>query len=45
MIAMKVTDENVVDPMEVCLKFHELHLGAFSAINKEMAVLNFQQLR
>jgi hypothetical protein len=34
-----VTDENMPDTMKVCLKAHELHLCAFSAVDHEMPVL------
>ena len=44
MVTMQVTDKNVIDTMEVCLKTHELHLGSFAAINKENTILNFDQL-
>ena len=44
MITVQVTDENVIDAMEVYLKTHELHLGTFAAINEKNTILNFDQL-
>lgn len=44
MIAMKVTDENVPNAVKTDLKFHQLHLGSFPAIDQEIPVLNFNQL-
>jgi hypothetical protein len=45
MVSMKVTDQNMVDTMEVGLKFHELHLRSFATINQEIAVLDLDKLR
>jgi hypothetical protein len=45
MVSMQMADENVVDPVEICLKAHQLHLCTFSTIYKEVPVLNFYQLR
>lgn len=44
MVAMEVTDEDVVDAMEIHLHLHQLHLCGFAAINQEGAVLNLDQL-
>jgi hypothetical protein len=44
MIAMQVTDKNVIDAMQVGLKLHELHLRALTTVNQKMAVLDFHQL-
>jgi hypothetical protein len=35
MIAVQVTDENVSNTVKVSLVPHELHLGAFTAVNEE----------
>jgi hypothetical protein len=35
MIAVQVTDENVINTVKVSLVPHELHLGAFTAVNEE----------
>lgn len=44
MITVKVAYEDVIDPVEICLKPHKLHLCALSAIDEKMSVLNFNQL-
>ena len=36
---MQVTDKNVTDLMNADVVSHQLHLGAFTAINKEVVVL------
>src|SRR5690348_6173447 len=36
MIAMKVADEDMIDAVEVCLQFHQLHLRSFAAIQQEV---------
>ena len=43
-IAVEMRDKNVVDSMEVRLKTHQLHLGAFATIDKKEAIFNFDQL-
>jgi hypothetical protein len=45
MIAVKMADKYVVDPVEICLKTHELHLRRFAAVNQEIAALYFHKLR
>ena len=45
MIAVQMADEDVVDPVKVGLELHELHLGAFAAVNHKELVLYFNQLR
>jgi hypothetical protein len=45
MIAMQVTDEDMVDAMHARVKFHQLDLRGFTAVDQEMAVLNFNELR
>jgi hypothetical protein len=44
MVAVKVTDKDVIDAMQVGLKFHQLHLRSFAAIDKKASALNFNQL-
>ena len=44
MIAVEVRNEDMIDPVHVCLIAHELHLRTFSAINKEIPVLYLYQL-
>lgn len=45
MITVQVTDEDVIDPVQVGLETHELHLGTFAAIDQEVPVLYLNQLR
>jgi len=45
MIAMQVTNKNVIDAMEVDLKAHKLHLHSLTTINQKMIVLYLNQLR
>ena len=45
MIAVQVTDENMVDTMKVYLEMHELHLHTFTAVDQEVLILNFHELR
>jgi hypothetical protein len=40
-IAVKVADEYVVDPVEIYLKTHELHLRSFATVNQEITALYF----
>jgi hypothetical protein len=35
MVSMQVTNEDVIDAMEVCLHSHELHLSSFPTIDQE----------
>jgi hypothetical protein len=44
MIPMQMADENMIDPVEVSLQTHELHLCAFATINEEIPVLYFNKL-
>jgi len=44
MIAVQVADEDVIDPVEVSLHPHKLHLRGFAAIHQECAILNFNVL-
>ena len=44
MIAVKVADEDVTDPVKVGLKAHELHLCTFSAVDHKMSVLDLDEL-
>ena len=44
MIAMQMADEDMIDAMQVCLKFHQLHLGGFSAVNHEEPAFDFNEL-
>ena len=41
MIAVKVTDKDVVDTMKIHLKAHQPHLSRLSTIHQERSVLNF----
>jgi hypothetical protein len=41
---MQVTDEDMVNAVEVGLEFHQLHLRALAAVYQETPVLNFYQL-
>ena len=45
MIAVKMADKDMVDPVEIRLKTHELHLRRFAAVNQEIAALYFNKLR
>jgi hypothetical protein len=45
MITMQVTYENMIDPVKVYLETHELHWASFAAVNQEITILNFNQLR
>jgi hypothetical protein len=44
MVAVQMTNKNITGAMKVCLVFHQLHLCAFSAVDHEMSVLNFNNL-
>jgi hypothetical protein len=44
MITVQMAYEDIVDPVKIGLKPHELHLGPFATIDKKMSVLNFDQL-
>ena len=44
MITVQMTYKNIVDPVKIGLKPHELHLSAFATIDQEMPVLHFDQL-
>ena len=44
MITMQVTDEDVIDAMEVSLLLHQLHLCAFAAVNEKTTSLDLHQL-
>lgn len=44
MIAVKMADKDVVDPVEIYLKSHELHLRTFAAVDQEIAALYFHKL-
>ena len=44
-ITVEVRDQNVIDTMKVCLVPHQLHLCSFAAVDQEIAILNFDQLR
>ena len=44
-IAMQVTDEDMLKPVMAEVELAHLHLGAFPAVDEEMPVLNHQVLR
>jgi hypothetical protein len=44
-ISVKVGDKDVIDPVKVRLKTHELHLRALPTVNKKVTVFDFDQLR
>jgi hypothetical protein len=44
MIAVQMTDEDVIYPMKVSLHAHELHLSSFATINQERSTLNLDKL-
>ena len=41
MIAMQMTDEDMIDSVKIYVEFHQLHLGTFATINQKMTILNF----
>ena len=43
-IAMKVANEDVVDPVKVCLMLHQLNLSSFSTVDQEITAFDFQEL-
>jgi hypothetical protein len=43
-VAMKMTNEDVIDPVEVSLELHQLHLSAFAAVDEKIMILYFNQL-
>ena len=44
MVAVKVCDKDMIDPVEVGLVLHELHLGAFATVDQEITASYFQEL-
>ena len=44
MIAVEMRNEDMIDPVHVCLIAHELHLRTFPAVDKEIPVLDLDQL-
>ena len=45
MVAVQVTDKYMADPVEIRLILHQLHLNTFTAVDKEMMVLDLNELR
>jgi len=43
-IAVKMADEYVVDPVEIYLMTHKPHLRSFATVDKEIAALYFHEL-
>ena len=44
-VAVQVADKNMIDAVKVRLKAHELHLRGFPAVDKEIVILDLEQLR
>ena len=44
MVAVQMADKNMIDPVEVYLQPHQLHLGCLTTIDQEVSALNFHEL-
>ena len=44
MISVKVTDKYMADPLKPDMKFADLQLGAFRAINQKQALIRIEQM-
>jgi len=44
-IAVQVTDENMIEPVKIYSLTHQLHLCGFTAIHKKRPALHFNELR
>ncbi len=44
MVAVQMADKNMIDPVEVYLQPHQLHLGCFTTVDEKVPALNFHEL-